>query len=232
MSALFHYPRLQDADDLVAPSGLMLRLNTLKTRRASTSAALRDSEQRLQELRQYLELAPRVEEALEALSRQMFQELVGLLEDKLTAALQEVLEQPLVLKATTDYKRGGATVEFFIERGGEPEDIMKGQGGSVVNVLSVGLRMFALATLDETVHRRFLVLDEPDGWLRPELVPRLVKIISLAGRELGFQTILISHHDLAAFRDYADKIYQFTPQPDGSVKVTEVVEKPKHSDAE
>jgi hypothetical protein len=68
---------------------------------------------------------------------------------------------------------------------GRPEDIMKGQGGSVVNVLSVGLRMFALTTLDSASHRRFLVLDEQDCWLRPDLVPRLVRIVHEAGKALG-----------------------------------------------
>ena len=49
-----------------------------------------------------------------------------------------------------------ATVDFWVERNGNPEDIMRGQGGSVNNILSVGLRLFALTTLDEQKHRRFL----------------------------------------------------------------------------
>jgi predicted ATPase len=99
---------------------------------------------------------------------------------------------------------------------------MKGQGGSVANVLSVGLRMFALTTLDPAVHRRFLVLDEQDCWLRPDLVPRLVKIVHEAGRALGFQVLMISHHDISAFEQYADKIYQFIPTVNG-VEVRERV---------
>ena len=89
----------------------------------------------------------------------------------------------------------------------------------MANILSVGLRMFALTTLPEERHRRFLVLDEQDCWLRPDLVPRLVKIIRDAGRALGFQVILISHHDLAAFDRYADRIYRFSPKEDGEVRV-------------
>src|SRR5207249_4930964 len=98
-----------------------------------------------------------------------------------------------------------------IERNGQPEDIMKGQGGSVANILSVGLRMFGLTTLDPADHRRFLVLDEQDCWLRPDLVPRLVKIVYDASKALGFQVLMISHHDFSAFQQYADKIYQFVP---------------------
>ena len=79
--------------------------------------------------------------------------------------------------------------------------------------------MFALTTLDETKHRRFLVLDEQDCWLRPDLVPRLVKMVHDAGKALGFQVLMISHHDVALFEDYADRIYQFSADGNGSVCV-------------
>ena len=71
--------------------------------------------------------------------------------------------------------------------------------------------MFALATLDEKTHRRFLVLDEQDCWPRPDLVPRLVKIVHDAGWALGFQVLMISHHDAESFRQYADRVYRLVP---------------------
>ena len=176
----------------------------------------RDREATAQErLNGYLAIAEAVDEALDKLSEDMFGQIVRVLEEKLTLALQEVLEQPIVLKAERSYKRGSATISFHVEREGHREDIMRGQGGSVANILSVGLRMFALATLDEKTHRRFLVLDEQDCWLRPDLVPRLVKIVHEAGRALGFQVLMISHHDIAAFEQYADKVYQFQPGATG-----------------
>ncbi len=91
--------------------------------------------------------------------------------------------------------------------------------------------MFALTTLDETAHRRFLVLDEQDCWLRPDLVPKLVKIVHDAGKALGFQVLMISHHDIALFERYADRIYQFTPGPEGRVEVHQVSVAPEVPDA-
>ena len=167
------------------------------------------------ELNAYLAVAPAVTTALEQLSEQLFQQLLGVVQEKLTIALQEILSQPIVFKAQADFKRGAATVEFGIERDGNAEDVLKGQGGSVANILSVGLRMFALTTLDEARHRRFLVLDEQDCWLRPDLVPKLVKMVHDAGRALGFQVLMISHHDVATFERYADRIYEFMPTSDG-----------------
>jgi ABC-type glutathione transport system ATPase component len=172
-------------------------------------------ERKFTKLNEYLAIADGVAQALDKLSEDMFGRIVQVLEVNLTRALQEVLEQPITLKVERDYKRGTATIGFHIERDGQPEDIMRGQGGSVANILSVGLRMYALATLPSERHRRFLVLDEQDCWLRPDLVPRLVKLVHDAGRALGFQVLMISHHDIAAFERYADKIYRFLPDTAG-----------------
>lgn len=166
-----------------------------------------------------IQLAPAVAAALDALQGELFRALTSALEKNLTIALQEVLEQPIVFKARPTIRRNQVEIDFFIERAGEPEDIMRGQGGSVANILSVGLRIFALTTLDPAQHRRFLLLDEQDCWLRPDLVPRLVKIVHDAGRALGFQVILISHHDVASFRQYADRIYTFSPDTGQGVQV-------------
>jgi hypothetical protein len=141
------------------------------------------------------------------------------LEEKLTAMLQEVLAQPIQLKASTEFRYGSMNVDFWIERDGNKIDIMDGTGGSVANVLSVGLRLYALATLDPATHGPFLVLDEQDCWLRPDFVPRLVKIVHAAGQALGFQVLMISHHDPAIFSEYSQRIYNLEPRSDGTVNI-------------
>jgi hypothetical protein len=209
----------------------MLRraFDKLDGQRRALRDAQRDRGEKLARLEEYLSVAPDVEAALKKLGEDLFGKLTKLIEEKLTLALQEVLSQPICLKVVREFKRGGATMGFHIERGGEPEDIMRGQGGSVANVLSVGLRIFALAQSDPNRHRRFLVLDEQDCWLAPELVPRLVKIIHDAGKALGFQTLLISHHDPRAFEQYADRIYRFAPAA-GGVNVEDVTPRASHAD--
>lgn len=166
----------------------------------------------LDEALQYLELAPEVTDALESLSNHLFARDLEILEEKLSIALSEVLKQPIRFQAELKFKSNYANVEFSVQREGNKEDVRRGQGGSVHNVLSVGLRMFALTTLDPNQHRRFLVLDEQDCWLQRELVPHLVKIVHDAGKELGYQVIMISHHELSLFEEYADKIYRFIPK--------------------
>ncbi|MEL7500527.1 MAG: DNA repair protein [Planctomycetota bacterium] len=190
-------------------------------KKAQVTADLKATEKALEATRQYLDVSQQVTEALDHLSQKLFEEVLNLLRDKLSIAIQEVLEQPVNFHAEASFKRGSANVDFSVERDGNTEDVNRGQGGSVQNVLSVGLRLFALARLDGEVHRRFLVLDEQDCWLRPELVPRLVKIVYRAAQELGFQVIMISHHDVKLFERYADKIYHFEPEGSG-VKVSEI----------
>jgi hypothetical protein len=189
-------------------------------RRAERLAGMRDQHRRslnrldrdLSGLDDYLQLAVPVTDALRLLGEQLFGEVLGKLETRLSIALQDVLDQPDInVRAEADFKRGGATVGFSVERNGNREDIQRGQGGSVHNILSVGLRIFALATLDPAVHRGLLVLDEQDCWLRPDLVPGLVKMVADAAHELGFQVLMISHHDVRLFEQFADRIDRLEP---------------------
>jgi len=202
-------PEQQPPTDLLAE--VRGRIDRLQGKRDELVSQQNDLNVRLNSINSYLAIADSVTDALEQLSNDVFQRELSVIESTLTKALQEVLDQPVVFKATASFKRDAASVEFSIEREGNPEDIMRGQGGSVANVVSVGLRMFAITTLDERRHRKFLVLDEQDCWLHPDLVPRLVKIVHEAGTALGFQVLMISHHDVSNFLRHADRVYQLTP---------------------
>jgi DNA repair exonuclease SbcCD ATPase subunit len=216
---------------LPAPAEVRKRLDALVIKRDERVKKSVQLSERFAQLNAYLGIAEKVTVALEQLNDQLFQRLLGVVQEKLSIALQEILDQPLQLKASAEFKRGSASVDFWIDRAGNKEDILKGQGGSVANVLSVGLRMFALTTLDETRHRRLLVLDEQDCWLRPDLVPKLVKIVRDAGQALGLQVIMISHHDRAIFEEYADRIFEFSPRVGGGVEVRQVSHAAPHPDA-
>jgi DNA repair exonuclease SbcCD ATPase subunit len=209
----------KEAVTLRAPDELRRRTNRLLDRRSDRLDEATRLIELVGECEKSLAIGDKVTLALEQLSQQLFKEVLGVVEEKLTIALQEILDQPIRFRAEADFKRGAATVDFWIERDGHREDVLRGQGGSVANILSVGLRLFALATLDEQKHRRVLILDEQDCWLRPDLVPRLVKMIHEAGKALGFQVILISHHDVSHFEQYADRIYYVNQNADGHIEV-------------
>ena len=190
-----------------------VRLEALREQTRVDHAA---NELEIKQLDDYLAIAAKVTGALEQLSDQLFRETLTMIEDKLSIALQEILEHPIRLVAEPSWKNNAAAVDFYIERDGHREDILKGQGGSVANIVSIGLRMFALASLDPDEHRPFLVFDEQDCWLQPQLVPRLVKIVRDAGRAIGFQVLMISHHNREIFEQYADRIYELNLGPKGA----------------
>jgi len=210
---------------------VLLQLEKLKWQLESNQKTIKKLDDEIVDIESFLSVADRTTSALEILSQSLFEEVLGVLESKLTIAIQEVLGQPIKFKSKPDFKRGAAAVSFSIDREGNEEDVLRGQGGSVQNVLSVGLRMFALATLDEDHHRRFLVLDEQDCWLRPELVPRLVNIVHRAAKELEFQVLMISHHDVGLFDRYADRVYRLTPT-NSTVEAAVVSSQPNVADSE
>ena len=198
-----------------SPNNLLDRVRRLHLQRDLLSEQKAKLANDLVAIASRLAIADAVTAGLEKLTDQLFADVIDVIQQQLTVALQEVLEQPLQLKATRGSHGGRATIAFHIEREGQAEDILRGQGGSVANVLSVGLRLLALTTLPEKTHRRFLVLDEQDCWLRPDLVPRLVKIVEAAGKALGFQVVMISHHDSAVFDRYAQRVVKLIPTGEG-----------------
>ena len=210
---------------LRSPAAARRRIELLAIRRDDRAKSTSSAKGRIVQFDAQLELAPKVTDALETLSERLFKEVLRVVEAQATNALQEVLDQEIKLKTEATFKRGAAAVEFSIDNNGNKEDVLRGQGGSVANILSVSLRMLALATLGEDKHRRVLVLDEQDCWLRPDLVPKFVRIVQHAGRKLGFQVIMISHHDQSVFERFADKIYRFAPLM-GVVEVREVAKSP------
>lgn len=188
------------------------RATRLATLRAAASSARASLEEESSALDAWLALAPEVADALDELSRALFAQVTQALETALSDALRDVLDESIRVKVEQEWRRGGAAMTFTVERRpGEREEIMTGQGGSVANILSTGLRIFALARLDPARHRRFVVLDEQDCWLRPDVIHRFVRLVDETARRLGFQVLMISHHDPARFVEAAERVYRLEP---------------------
>ena len=103
------------------------RCNRIKGRQDQLEKDLQADRQSLATNTQYLDISGRVTVALEQLNSEIFRDEIDKVEDLLTKALQDVLEQPIVLKAEVSWKRNAACVTFEIERDGNAEHIMRGQ---------------------------------------------------------------------------------------------------------
>jgi hypothetical protein len=206
----------QDFDSLRQQhQGLRQRCNRLEGVRQVHDEEARDNQERLADLDRELEVGRQVGEALDKLSEQAYEALLQRVARLLSSALREVLGQELVVTSQVSYAHGATTVTFGICRDGREEHLLHGQGGSVANVVCTGLRVLALACLPADRHRRFLVLDEQDCWLQPAIVSRLVQVVHSAAEQLGFQVLMISHHDLEHFEQYADSVYELVPVLEG-----------------
>jgi len=120
--------------DLVA---LRRRLDQLAFARAEATREFDSNSKELEKLAKYLQTAEKVSGALEKLNQDLFSTLLGTVQEKITIALQEILEQPITFRAQAGFSRNSASVEFWVERNGKPEDLINGQGGSVANIVSV-----------------------------------------------------------------------------------------------
>ncbi|KHK03138.1 ATPase involved in DNA repair-like protein [Desulfovibrio sp. TomC] len=190
---------------------LTRRLDRLSGQASAKAEAFIESRRQLLAAEAFLDLAPRAAARLEDLTRELFGEVLDEIETDLTHAVREILGQNRTVVTRREVKNGKLFIEFEMEQDGRTEDIYVGQGGSVCNILSVGLRLVALSQLDPDRHRPFLVLDEQDCWLRPDLVPGFVRLIAAIADRLGIQVLYISHHPVDLFALEARRVFGLRP---------------------
>ncbi|MBG0778162.1 MAG: hypothetical protein H0S85_17185 [Desulfovibrionaceae bacterium] len=213
-------------DNAISAAALNAELEGLEQRlwllrgRAQRHVEDRSAERdRIAELERFLALAPEAQQVLEDLARTLFGAILDEIEENLTHAVREILGQDRSVTSLREIKGNRLNVHFQIEQDGKAEDILHGQGGSVCNILSVGLRLIALSRLDPAAHRPFLVLDEQDCWLKPELVPRLMKLIAQIAAKLDLQVLVITHHPVDLFAAHVERIYALSPSREHGVRV-------------
>ncbi len=208
---------LGDLPDLRSLERRIDRLETLAQTRVEEFLAAR---QRLEDVAAFLRLVPAAQATLEELTSALFGEVLAEVETNLTYAIQEILGQQREIRSSREIRNSRLFIEFSIFQGDAEEDILTGQGGSVCNILSVGLRLIALSQLDEHQHRPFLVLDEQDCWLRPQLVPRFMEIIAAISQRLDVQVLVISHHPVDLFSEFARTVYSLRPDGETGVRLS------------
>ncbi len=187
----------------------------------------------LRESEEFLEVAQNAKGLMERLTASLFGEILEKVEENLSHALREILGQERAVKSRRETKDNRLHVTLYVEGPeGEEENILAGQGGSVCNILSVGLRCIALSRLDPAQHRPFLVLDEQDCWLKPALVPVFMKTIARIAEVLGLQVLIISHHPVDLFAMHARRVLELRPMKDGGPKIHVLRDAPPDAGAE
>lgn len=179
------------------------RFDALRLKYAELNGIGQSLRQRQQELTEQVALAktrvalaPDVTDLLDKLQQKAHHRSVGLFEDMLTAIVQDVFPEKGAVKLALSSERNAPALDLFLQNGEFEEDILEGSGGAINNVVVAGLRYGARA---RTKNRALMVLDESDCWIKPDLVPAYIKVVTDIAAQTGTQTLMISHHDDAYF---------------------------------
>jgi energy-coupling factor transporter ATP-binding protein EcfA2 len=160
----------------------------------------------VQKAQKWLVKKPEYLKFLNHLQEILHQNNVGTFSELLTYFVKDILkkDKSIILDLYTYHNLPALRIEASNQ--GQKESIYDGSGGSIANIVSTGLRLIALSRMN---NRQFIILDEPDCWLKPEHVPFFAKIIGEISEKLKIQTIIISHHNWQYFKDYGRVIHLF-----------------------
>jgi AAA ATPase domain len=186
----------------------------LEGQRRSLSIQIEEVTQEVAQAKGRELLQPAVVQALESLQKQEHERSVGVFGGLLSALAKDVLPNaihPIVLDLYTAH--GAPALDIDVQASEKHKEEIT--SGALKNVLSVGLRLIAIA---RTKQRRFLVLDEPDHWIKPQNVPQFVSVLDRIIKELGFQILMISHHPNEYFNQTA-KCVGLIRTEDGGLEV-------------
>lgn len=140
-----------------------------------------------------------VEKFIEELQADAHAKRVGDFEKLLSALVMEVLPGEKPVGLDLEIERGQPSLDIVSRVAADlSEDIFEDQGGALTNIVVLGLRMIAVV---RSGMRRFIVLDEPDCWIKNERVPAFYTVVKEAARKIGMQCLVISHHDTSKFAE-------------------------------
>lgn len=157
-------------------------------------------------------LKGQIEAFIDDLQAEAYRRSTHSFETLLTTLVREVLPEsnPVALELTTERSAPSLNISS-VGKSGAQEDIFEDHGGALSNVISMGLRLIATV---KSGTAKFLALDEPECWTKPDRVPAFFRVLEDASRRLGVQCVTITHHDAAANFDQSVRISTLTGHPE------------------
>lgn len=183
-------------------SGLQVRLSSIEGQTKEMLRQQKELSDRLATTKARIELAPQASAVFEFLQQRAHARAVGEFEDLLTAFVTDVVPHAGKIHLEITTERGASGLEILIDNGGELEDVFEANGGGMSNVVGTAI---AFSALSRTTNRQFIVLDEPDCWLKSTYVPAFTRLISQVASPAvqddgsvsgGIQTLMISHNSV------------------------------------
>lgn len=162
-----------------------------------------------------LALKGEVDKFLDELQADANARTIGNYSKLLTALTQDVLPNNVTIGLDITTERGLPALDIFAQQGERKLNILRSCGGSLTNVVSLGLR--SIATVKSGL-RPFLALDEQDCWIAPHRVPAYYRVVKQMATRMNFQALVISHHDVNLF-DSGINVIEVRGTPEAGVEV-------------
>lgn len=104
-------------------------------------------------------------------------------------ALDVVFPGSYIFKVEFTPRRGRTEVDMWLDKDGTRMDPLDSNGGGVVDVISLALRICCLTL---STNARVLLLDEPFKFIRGKARQRLGDMLKAISRRLGIQVIMVA----------------------------------------
>lgn len=170
-------------------------------------------------------LAKEIKQAFTALQARAHARSVGAFERLLTALVEDVMPNEGQIKLIPKFRDNTTWLDVMkLDQDLNLEDVLDDNGGALTNIVSAGLRF---AALNRTKNRRFMVLDEPDCWIQPMLIPALIRVVAQVAEQTRTQTLFISHYDKPEEFEGLVTVVRMTVD-ENDVPSVHVVGEPKH----
>ena len=196
-----------------------------QTIRLSTAESnINDYEEKLRHLERNIQMYHEARQVFIESAKISRQKMVAKVEHNLTAALRAIFLDPsMEFKIDIHEKRSVLQAEFMVAwdtpKGRAEQDPLVAKGGSVVDVVTTGLRLVFLKS-HQPAKRPILMLDEPGKYLDVDRRERYGNWIAQISHQLGIQVVMVTHDP--ELKAIADRTFLLRPDPKNGVVVTTI----------
>lgn len=164
------------------------KVSELKGRKWAAEKELAKSQSALSEAVQHLEAANGLKAVVQQVAKETQDTLRLRFEAIVQACLDAVFPGDYTFKMEFISRRGQVEVDMWLDKEGTRMDPLDSNGGGVVDVMSIALRLCCLTL---SANSRVLLLDEPFGHLRGEARERLGELLAIISEKLNVQILMV-----------------------------------------
>lgn len=164
------------------------KVSELKGRKWAAEKNLASSKKALEEAEKHLEAANGLKAVVQQVAKETQDKLRLRFEAIVQACLDAVFPNSYIFKMEFISRRGQVEVDMWLDKDGTRMDPLDSNGGGVVDVMSIALRLCCLTL---SANSRVLLLDEPFGHLRGEARERLGELLAIISEKLNVQIFMV-----------------------------------------